>query len=163
MFNDYLNTDNTKINSINQKNYANTNNNNNNSLFGIIQNAPPGLDYIGYISNQTLSDVPKNTHKNTHYWSLILIIFPIVTFLGNILVILSVIKEKNLRTVTNYFVVSLALADIAVATVVMPFAVYLEVVRNWGMSQTLCDAWIALDVMASTASILNLVAIAIDR
>lgn len=31
------------------------------------------------------------------------------------------------------------------------------------MSKTLCDAWVATDVMASTASILNLVAIAIDR
>lgn len=31
------------------------------------------------------------------------------------------------------------------------------------MSKTVCDAWVATDVMASTASILNLVAIAIDR
>jgi len=31
------------------------------------------------------------------------------------------------------------------------------------MSKVLCDAWVAVDVMASTASILNLVAIAVDR
>lgn len=38
-----------------------------------------------------------------------------------------------------------------------------KVSGQWGMSQTLCDAWVATDCMACTASILNLVAIAIDR
>lgn len=40
---------------------------------------------------------------------------------------MSVIREKNLKTVTNYFVVSLAIADLTVAAAVMPFAVYYEV------------------------------------
>lgn len=35
--------------------------------------------------------------------------------------------------------------------------------KKWLMSKVICDAWVATDVMASTASILNLVAIAIDR
>jgi hypothetical protein len=65
--------------------------------------------------------------------------------------------------VTNYFVVSLAIADLAVSIAVMPFAVYYEVTKRWNISKVLCDAWVATDVMASTASILNLVSIAIDR
>lgn len=43
------------------------------------------------------------------------------------LVILSVCRERALQTVTNYFIVSLALADLLVAVVVMPFAVYVLV------------------------------------
>lgn len=59
-----------------------------------------------------------------NYWALILILFPILTLFGNILVILSVCRERSLQTVTNYFIVSLAIADLLVAVVVMPFAVY---------------------------------------
>ncbi|CAG5121644.1 unnamed protein product [Candidula unifasciata] len=60
------------------------------------------------------------------FWTLVLIIIPILTVFGNILVVLSVIKEKSLKTVTNYFICSLAVADIMVAVIVMPFAVYME-------------------------------------
>lgn len=62
-----------------------------------------------------------------NYWALLLIIFPIFTLFGNVLVILSVYRERTLQTVTNYFIVSLALADLLVAVVVMPFAVYVLV------------------------------------
>ncbi|KAK9870828.1 hypothetical protein WA026_009792 [Henosepilachna vigintioctopunctata] len=59
-----------------------------------------------------------------NYWALILILFPIFTLFGNVLVILSVYRERTLQSATNYFIVSLAVADLLVAVVVMPFAVY---------------------------------------
>ena len=62
-----------------------------------------------------------------NYWCLLLLIFPVVTVFGNVLVCLSVYSEKSLHTVTNYFIVSLAIADIMVAILVMPLAVYVEV------------------------------------
>lgn len=140
-------------------------------------------DYIGYkayrndsaadstlaesdlnISDDKVVDMEEPVDSATNsYWALVLVLFPLTTIFGNSLVVLSVFREKNLRTVTNYFVVSLALADMTVAAAVMPFAVYYEVTKRWLMSKVLCDAWVAVDVMASTASILNLVAIAVDR
>ena len=62
-----------------------------------------------------------------NYWALFLLVFPILTIFGNALVILSVTREKSLQTATNYFIVSLASADLFVAAGVMPFAVYIEV------------------------------------
>ncbi|XP_005089416.2 5-hydroxytryptamine receptor 1D [Aplysia californica] len=51
-----------------------------------------------------------------------------------------------------------------VAVVVMPLAVYMEVMsQRWLLSAPLCDAWVASDVLACTASILNLTAISVDR
>ncbi|GFO23315.1 D(2) dopamine receptor [Plakobranchus ocellatus] len=64
------------------------------------------------------------------YWTILLVVFPLLTVFGNVLVCMSVVKEKSLKTVTNYFICSLAVADIMVAVVVMPFAVYMEVSTN---------------------------------
>lgn len=72
--------------------------------------------------------LPQETYHN--YWALILVLFPIFTLFGNVLVILSVYRERTLQTATNYFIVSLALADLLVAVVVMPFAVYVLVSKN---------------------------------
>ena len=46
---------------------------------------------------------------------------------GNVLVILSVCREKLLQNITNFFIVSLAVADLLVAGFVMPFSVYVLV------------------------------------
>ncbi|CAH0561134.1 unnamed protein product [Brassicogethes aeneus] len=98
-----------------------------------------------------------------NYWALLLVLFPILTLFGNVLVILSVYRERTLQTATNYFIVSLALADLLVAVVVMPFAVYVLFNGIWALPGFVCDFYIAMDVTCSTSSIFNLVAISIDR
>jgi len=45
-------------------------------------------------------------------------------------------REMSLRTATNYFIVSLAVADIMVAVLVMPLAVYVEVISVRFMSSS---------------------------
>ncbi|XP_040836757.1 D(3) dopamine receptor isoform X3 [Ochotona curzoniae] len=83
---------------------------------------------------------------------------------GNCLVCAAVLRERALQTTTNYLVVSLAVADLLVATLVMPWVVYLEVTGGvWNFSRICCDVFVTLDVMMCTASILNLCAISIDR
>ena len=43
---------------------------------------------------------------------------------GNVLVIMSVARERTLQNMTNFFIVSLASADLLVAGLVMPFTIY---------------------------------------
>ncbi|XP_019608912.1 D(2) dopamine receptor isoform X4 [Rhinolophus sinicus] len=100
-------------------------------------------------------------HYNYYATLLTLLIFIIV--FGNVLVCMAVSREKALQTTTNYLIVSLAVADLLVATLVMPWVVYLEVVGEWKFSRIHCDIFVTLDVMMCTASILNLCAISIDR
>lgn len=74
--------------------------------------------FLNSTYNTTCSDVKYN------FWALSLIVFPLMTLFGNVLVILSVARERSLQTATNYFIVSLAVADLLVTVVVMPFGVY---------------------------------------
>lgn len=66
----------------------------------------------------------------THY-NFLALIFGILLIViiagGNVLVCLSVYLEKALKTTTNYFIVSLAFADLLLAVLVLPLFVYAEV------------------------------------
>ncbi|XP_033933342.1 D(5)-like dopamine receptor [Pseudochaenichthys georgianus] len=85
------------------------------------------------------------------------------TLLGNALVCLAVIRFRHLRSkVTNSFVVSLAVSDLCVAVLVMPWRAVSEVSGTWLFGR-FCDTWVAFDIMCSTASILNLCVISMDR
>ncbi|XP_045517386.1 dopamine receptor 2-like [Pieris brassicae] len=93
-----------------------------------------------------------------------LLLFSLTTVFGNMLVILAVIRERYLHTSTNYFVTSLAVADCLVGLVVMPFSALYEVLEHtWFFGMDWCDVWRSLDVLFSTASILNLCVISLDR
>ncbi|KAF7490628.1 Dopamine D2-like receptor [Sarcoptes scabiei] len=113
------------------------------------------------VIEQLDSSTTLDEHERV-YWALILIILPILALFGNFLVILSVYREKTLQTVTNWFIVSLAFADLFV-TVPMLFSTYVMVNIDWELSELICDLYIATDVICSTASIFNLVAISFDR
>ncbi|MBN3301979.1 DRD5 protein, partial [Amia calva] len=85
------------------------------------------------------------------------------TLLGNILVCSAVLKFRHLRTkVTNIFIVSLAVSDLFVAVLVMPWKAVAEVAGYWPFG-SFCNIWVAFDIMCSTASILNLCVISVDR
>lgn len=77
--------------------------------------------------NNSTSKSDDDIFNEYNWWALIFVIVPCLTLFGNVLVILAVVKERALQTVTNYFIVSLALADLLVAVLVMPFAVYVLV------------------------------------
>ncbi|NWS35119.1 AA3R protein, partial [Polioptila caerulea] len=81
--------------------------------------------------------------------------------LGNILVLWAVRLKAELQNTTLYFIASLALADIAVGLLVMPLAIVVSLgiaVPAYG-----CLFMCCLLVVFTNASILSLLAIAIDR
>lgn len=95
--------------------------------------------------------------------SLLLFLLILVTVIGNVFVITAIVIERNLRTFGNYLVFSLAIADLTVACLVMPISAINEVTGSWIFGPVLCDFWTCMDVLSCTASILHLVAIALDR
>ena len=70
------------------------------------------------------SSLVPDSFYDKNYWALLVLVLCISVVFGNVLVILSVAREKSLQNITNYFIVSLAVADLCVAGVVMPFYAY---------------------------------------
>ncbi|NXC08568.1 AA3R protein, partial [Orthonyx spaldingii] len=81
--------------------------------------------------------------------------------LGNILVIWVVRLNMSFQNTTLYFIASLAVADIAVGLLVMPLAVVVSL--GISLSPYSCLFMCCLLVVFTNASILSLLAIAIDR
>ncbi|XP_022096518.1 alpha-1A adrenergic receptor-like [Acanthaster planci] len=95
--------------------------------------------------------------------SVALLIINLAVIIGNILVLLAVYCERALRTVTNYFIVNLAIADLLLGALVLPFSGAFEVIHYWPFGGTFCDIWAAVDVLCCTASINSLCCISVDR
>ncbi|XP_029529086.1 dopamine receptor D2a isoform X1 [Oncorhynchus nerka] len=113
--------------------------------------------------NGSFNETESGQKHPYNYYAMLLTLLILVIVFGNVLVCMAVSREKALQSTTNYLIVSLAVADLLVATLVMPWVVYLEVVGEWRFSKIHCDIFVTLDVMMCTASILNLCAISIDR
>ncbi|XP_058838702.1 5-hydroxytryptamine receptor-like isoform X4 [Topomyia yanbarensis] len=95
--------------------------------------------------------------------AIVLGIVILATVIGNVFVIAAILLERNLQSVANHLILSLAVADLLVACLVMPLGAVYEVSNEWRLGADLCDMWTSSDVLCCTASILHLVAIALDR
>ncbi|KAJ8382983.1 hypothetical protein SKAU_G00037610 [Synaphobranchus kaupii] len=93
----------------------------------------------------------------------LLSIFILFAIVGNVLVILSVLCNRHLQTVTNFFITNLAIADLLLSIIVLPFSACFEILKCWVFGRVFCNIWAAVDVMCCTASILSLCVISIDR
>ncbi|XP_043109211.1 5-hydroxytryptamine receptor 7 [Puntigrus tetrazona] len=94
----------------------------------------------------------------------VLTLLTFLTVCGNLLVVISVCFVKKLKQPSNYLIVSLAVADLSVALVVMPFVSITDLIGGqWIFGRVFCNVFIAMDVMCCTASIMTLCVISIDR
>ncbi|XP_065564460.1 alpha-1A adrenergic receptor-like isoform X1 [Artemia franciscana] len=90
-------------------------------------------------------------------------IIVLLTVCGNLLILCAVGRSKNLRSPTHIFIVNLAVADLLLGTLVLPFSAVNQVTQKWDFGLIFCDVWAAVDVLCCTASILSLCAISVDR
>ena len=95
-------------------------------------------------------------------WTLMSLLIAIA-ILGNLLVCIAIVTDETLRKLSNLFFFSLAVSDLLVASLIMPFAMVNDLTGVWYFGHDFCKLWIAADVMSCTASIINLLAISFDR
>ncbi|XP_013875969.1 alpha-2B adrenergic receptor [Austrofundulus limnaeus] len=136
----------------------------------------PCLSELGGLHHKNLSLVSgtrpcnRSTIRTSNYspqataaFAIAITFMMILTIVGNILVIIAVLTSRSLKGVQNLFLVSLAAADILVATLIIPFSLANELQGYWAFSSIWCEIYLALDVLFCTSSIVHLCAIALDR
>ncbi|XP_077386150.1 histamine H1 receptor [Festucalex cinctus] len=87
----------------------------------------------------------------------------LLTIIMNLLVLYAVKREKSLHTVGNLYVVSLSVADLIVGATVMPLNLVYLLQDEWKLGMALCQFWLIMDYVASTASIFSLFILCLDR
>ncbi|XP_069668988.1 uncharacterized protein [Periplaneta americana] len=107
-------------------------------------------------TNSTVSDMAPNIPYMV--CEVLVAVFAVV---GNALVILVFYRERRLRRRTNYYIVSLAIADLLVGMLGIPFAI----LASMGLPRNLyaCLFTVSLLVVLCTISIFCLVAVSVDR
>ena len=90
-------------------------------------------------------------------------ILSIVTAGGNLMVMISFKLDKQLQTVSNYFLLSLSVADFAIGVISMPLYTLYLIMDQWPLGPLVCDIWLSLDYTMSNASVANLLIICFDR
>ncbi|XP_014486051.1 PREDICTED: orexin receptor type 1-like isoform X2 [Dinoponera quadriceps] len=96
---------------------------------------------------------------------LIILYVPVIAIAvtANILVIAVVFKYHYMRSVTNYFVVNLSVADLLVTTICMPVAVSQAKSMLWSHGELMCKLSSYLQGVAVAASVFTITAMSIDR
>ncbi|KMQ90576.1 tachykinin-like peptides receptor 99d-like isoform x2 protein [Lasius niger] len=82
---------------------------------------------------------------------------------GNLIVIWIVMAHRRMRTVTNYFLVNLSIADAMVSTLNVTFNYTYMLNSHWPFGLLYCKICQFIAVLTICASVFTLMAISIDR
>lgn len=92
-------------------------------------------------------------HISPKSWTWVLMIFHTIVFvvgiIGNILVCVAVYRNHTMRTVTNYFIVNLAVADFLVILFCLPPSVVWDVTLTWFFGVAMCKVVLYFQVRIS--------------
>ncbi|CAI5451804.1 unnamed protein product [Caenorhabditis angaria] len=118
-------------------------------------------------SSTTTTDAPLQLEYPMEWnaFHIFLILLILLVVVGNSMVIFAVTVDRKLRSVTtNKFIASLAVSDLLVGLVVMPLSLYYKMHSDhWTLGYMWCQFHLVSGVFSTTASIVHLVAISLDR
>lgn len=87
----------------------------------------------------------------------------LLSLLGNVLVCLVIHRSRRIQSTTNFFVVSLAMSDLCLSVICLPFVTARVIAGSWLTGQFLCKVIRFVQFAAPAAAIFVLVSICIDR
>ncbi|ELU06581.1 hypothetical protein CAPTEDRAFT_181725 [Capitella teleta] len=87
----------------------------------------------------------------------------ILSVVGNFLVILVIIKNKSMQTVTNFFFANLSVADVMIGIFSIPFQFQAALSQRWDLPHILCPVAPFVKELTVNVSVITLTVISIDR
>ncbi|XP_078497196.1 neuropeptide FF receptor 1-like [Lissotriton helveticus] len=87
----------------------------------------------------------------------------LMCMIGNMLVCFIVLKNRLMRTVTNMFILNLAVSDLLVGIFCMPTTLVDNLITGWPFDNVMCKMSGLVQGMSVSASVFTLVAIAVER
>ena len=90
-------------------------------------------------------------------------VISVTAAVGNMLVIYVVVVSRRMHTVTNYYIANLALADVTIAVLAIPFQFWAALLQRWDLPAFMCKLCPTVQIFSVNVSIFTLVAIALDR
>lgn len=120
------------------------------------------LEYLTSVSTSRLNSTKPTEISLPACFGFVILI--LATVLGNTLVLLALYLDKRLHSPSFYLIANMAIADLLLGLSVLPFSSVLELLDGrWIFGESFCSAWLALDVLCCTASIMALMAVSVDR
>lgn len=82
---------------------------------------------------------------------------------GNLALIIIILKQKEMRNVTNILIVNLSFSDLLVAIMCLPFTFVYTLMDHWVFGEVMCKLNPFVQCVSITVSIFSLVLIAVER
>ncbi|KAM7352864.1 trissin receptor isoform 2-T2 [Cochliomyia hominivorax] len=147
-------------------NNINSNNNNNNYNNVITVSYNNVISFNDSLDDMSSEDTSEYIFDRTDVRIIFITLYTMVfccCFFGNLLVILVVTLSRRLRSITNFFLANLALADFCVGLfcVMQNLSIYL--IDSWVFGEFLCRMYQFVHSLSYTASIFILVVICMER
>ncbi|XP_022238763.1 cholecystokinin receptor-like [Limulus polyphemus] len=87
----------------------------------------------------------------------------IFSVLGNTLVIVTLVQNKRMKTVTNVFLMNLAVSDLLLGVFCMPFTLVGSLLRNFIFGEVMCRLIPYLQAVSVSVSVWTLASISLER
>uniref|UniRef100_A0A3P9AWR6 Neuropeptide FF receptor 1 n=1 Tax=Maylandia zebra TaxID=106582 RepID=A0A3P9AWR6_9CICH len=121
------------------------------------------LDGVSNVTNITFSPYYQHSLYVAAIYTLAYSFIFLLCMVGNILVCLIVLENRRMRTVTNLFILNLAISDLLVGIFCIPTTLVDNLITGWPFSNTVCKMSGFVQGVSVSASVFTLVAIAVER
>ncbi|XP_008285642.1 cholecystokinin receptor type A [Stegastes partitus] len=122
-----------------------------------------GIKNISECENEPDPNTPEPKDINQTVRIVLYSLIFLLSVLGNSLIIAVLVRNRRMRTVTNLFLLSLAVSDLMVSLVCIPFTLIPNLMRDFIFGTGICKLVMYFMGVSVSVSTFNLVAISLER